>query len=202
MKGKSAIFWIGLAGVTGFFLFQTSHETQLLEEKLARLNGKIMREQETIQILRADWGYLNELGRIETLARNHLSLQPIGAPQLMTLAQVPMRPVPESPESLPPMAGLAPRMASSQMAPIQPLPTAHTPATSGQPVVLPASASAVPDPSAIQPAVSRPVPAAKPVPPSRSVRASETAIAQKPEPRRSDEPQSIGVLVARLGMNR
>lgn len=199
MRGKSAIFWIGLAGVTGFFLFQTSHESQLLEEKLARLNGKIMREQETIQILRAEWSYLNELGRIETLARNHLSLHPIAAQQLMVLAQVPMRPVPPAGESLPPMAGLNP----GQMAPIQPLPTPHTPATLNQPMVVPASmpvqqATQPLDPSAVQPAVARPVPAAKPVPPpARSVRAAETAIAQQ---KLVDE--DIGVLVARLGMNR
>ena len=53
MKGKSALFWLGLAAAAGGVLFQTSYEVQELEDKLGSLNRQIMDEQEAIQILKA-----------------------------------------------------------------------------------------------------------------------------------------------------
>ncbi len=125
MKGKSALFWLGLAAAAGGVLFQTSYEVQELEDKLGSLNRQIMDEQEAIQILKAEWSYLNDPTRLESLASQHLQLQPTEARQFVAMDVVPMRPVPppDAPKAgdglkndgkrdgvapLPPMVRLAP----------------------------------------------------------------------------------------------
>ncbi|HEY0837952.1 MAG TPA: hypothetical protein VGE72_28815, partial [Azospirillum sp.] len=121
MKGKSALFWLGLAGAAGAVLFQTSYEVQDLEETLASVNRSIVAEQEAIQVLKAEWSYLNDPTRLETLARTHLALRPTDARQfLASIDAIPMRPVvPDAaPAPLPPMAGLqAPSAKAASPAP-------------------------------------------------------------------------------------
>ncbi len=92
MKGKTWLFWGGLIAAAGAVLFQTSYDVQDLEEKLAGLNRKIVTEQESIQVLRAEWSYLNDPAKLEELARAHLALQPTEARQFVALDSLPMRP--------------------------------------------------------------------------------------------------------------
>jgi len=121
MKYKSALFWGGLIAAAGFVLFETSYEVQELEEKLGSLNRKIMVEQEAIQVLKAEWSFLNDPTRLETLSREHLALQPTEARQFVAMNIVPMRHSPTvAPEEapLPPMVrnqtpGKAPNVATA-----------------------------------------------------------------------------------------
>lgn len=93
MKGKIILFWLVLIGGAGAFLFQTAYQVQGLEEELVSLNRQIVREQESIQILKAEWSYLNTPTRLEKLAREYLQLQPSEARQFIAKADsVPMRP--------------------------------------------------------------------------------------------------------------
>lgn len=100
MKGKTWLFWGGLIATAGGILFQTSYEVQELEEKLAATNRKIVQEQESIQVLKAEWSFLNDPTRLEQLARAHLALQPVEARQFASLDIIPMRPAPP-PEAAP-----------------------------------------------------------------------------------------------------
>lgn len=102
MKGKTWLFWGGLIATAGGILFQTSYEVQELEEKLAATNRKIVQEQESIQVLKAEWSFLNDPTRLEQLARAHLALQPVEARQFASLDIIPMRPAPPpAPEAAP-----------------------------------------------------------------------------------------------------
>ncbi|MFD1625791.1 cell division protein FtsL [Azospirillum griseum] len=100
MKGKTWLFWGGLIAAAGAVLFQTSYDVQDLEEKLAGLNRKIVTEQESIQVLRAEWSYLNDPAKLEELARAHLALQPTEARQFVALDSLPMRPA-QAPDAAP-----------------------------------------------------------------------------------------------------
>ncbi|MCG5242190.1 hypothetical protein MCW82_20645, partial [Azospirillum doebereinerae] len=149
MKGKTWLFWGGLIAAAGGVLFQTSYDVQDLEDKLAGLNRKIVTEQESIQVLKAEWSYLNDPTKLEELATAHLALQPIEARQFLALDTIPMRPAP-APDAVPapvpgrgltpvppPMAGLAaPQLASARV------PSARVPmeaALEKAPVITPAS---------------------------------------------------------------
>lgn len=183
MNGKSALIWLGLAGVAGAVLFETSYEVQELEGSLASLNRRIVAEQEAIQVLRAEWSFLNDPTRLERLAAAHLQLRPADARQFVALEVVPMRPVPAMPETgvLPPMAGLRP---------IDPMPVPHTPASEAGTARVAASVAA---PPAARAPESR-QPEAKP-----AVSAPSRPVPTRAAPARTDD---MGVLIARLGVNR
>lgn len=220
MRGKSALFWLGLAAAAGGVLFQTSYEVQELEEKLASVNRKIMAEQEAIQILKAEWSYLNDPTRLENLSRQHLALQPTDARQFVALDIVPLRPEP-APEAAPALAGVkggpTPLPPMAGLAPAQPGNAKPAAATSG---VIPAAATP-PKPAPIKPSAIIPAAAKAPAPPAAKpapvLTTKPTDIAEhstakvptppKPQPAAAAPPQpkptdSIGVLVARLGANR
>nr|WP_295826546.1 hypothetical protein [uncultured Azospirillum sp.] len=92
MKGKTWLFWGGLIAAAGGVLFQTSYDVQDLEEKLAGLNRKIIQEQESIQVLKAEWSYLNDPTKLEQMAQAYLALQPTEPRQYMAMDLIPMRP--------------------------------------------------------------------------------------------------------------
>lgn len=167
MKGKTWLFWGGLIATAGGILFQTSYEVQELEEKLAATNRKIVQEQESIQVLKAEWSFLNDPTRLEQLARAHLALQPVEARQFASLDIIPMRPAPppeaaptpsfpptNGPGSVPtvraPQPGVMPAVAGLSPAGRVPIP----PATSGKldkAGIVPVSAPAAAPPPAAQP---------------------------------------------------
>ncbi|QJE72269.1 hypothetical protein HHL28_03385 [Aerophototrophica crusticola] len=89
MIGKSTIVWIGLACMASAILYQTSYEVQEQEEQLARLNRQIVAEQEAIQVLKAEWAYLNDPTRIERLVAEHMILQPTKSTQIVGLDAIP-----------------------------------------------------------------------------------------------------------------
>ncbi|MHA7060454.1 cell division protein FtsL [Azospirillum argentinense] len=190
MKYKSALFWGGLIAAAGFVLFETSYEVQELEEKLGSLNRKIMVEQEAIQVLKAEWSFLNDPTRLENLSREHLALQPTEARQFVAMNIVPMRPSPTvAPEEapLPPMVrnqtpGKAPNVATAS--------TGDSVVGGGAiiqgGVVIPASASPIKPapikPSAIVPASAKvpPLPSAAKSAPAPVVTTKPTEVATKP----------------------
>jgi hypothetical protein len=247
MKGKTWLFWGGLIAAAGGVLFQTSYDVQDLEDKLAGLNRKIVEEQESIQVLKAEWSYLNDPTKLEELATAHLALQPVEARQFLALDQLPMRPAP-APDALPqpvpgrgltpaaplpPMAAVAaPQLASARIPtakmPIEkalekaavivpaalPAPAATKPSPIKPSALVPglAKAPALPPGAAPQPAATLTVPgklapnaplpslnrptdvATRPAAPA----AKAIAVAQQ-QPKATD---SLGLLVARLGVNR
>lgn len=122
MKGKTWLFWGGLIAAAGGVLFQTSYDVQDLEEKLAGLNRKIIQEQESIQILKAEWSYLNDPTKLEQMAQAYLALQPSEPRQYMAMDMIPMRPgdavqppAQTNPAPLPPMVR-APGIGAPQVA--------------------------------------------------------------------------------------
>jgi hypothetical protein len=239
MKGKTWLFWGGLIAAAGAVLFQTSYDVQDLEEKLAGLNRKIVTEQESIQVLRAEWSYLNDPTKLEELARAHLALQPTEARQFLALDVIPMRPAPAPddattpgrgvnpalPASVVPVAAAAPQVASSARIPSPKLPMDK--ALERTPVIIPAALPATPvvrtapiKPSALIPAAAKPpalppapgklapnapLPslnrptdvASRPVTPTPTTKVIAAGMQHHPKP-----TDSLGLLVARLGVNR
>lgn len=101
MKGRATLFWIVLVGALGFGLFHVKYKVQTLEDDLRRVNADILREQEQLHVLHAEWAYLNEPRRLEALNERHLGLEPLAADHVTTL------------EGLPPEAVAAPADAAA-----------------------------------------------------------------------------------------
>jgi hypothetical protein len=91
MRGRGTLFWILLAALVGFGLFQVKYKVQTLENDLRRLNANITAEQEQLHVLRAEWAYLNHPLRLEELSARHLLLRRPTIDQIRALNTIPHR---------------------------------------------------------------------------------------------------------------
>lgn len=88
----SYLFWLVVLAGAAATLFEIKHEVQALEEDLLRTERRIRNERETIEVLRAEWSFLNQPARIERLAREHLGLVPLSPDQIVSVDRLPPRP--------------------------------------------------------------------------------------------------------------
>ena len=88
----SYLFWLVVLGGAAATLFEIKHEVQSLEGDLLMTERKIRSERETIEVLRAEWSFLNQPARIERLAREHLGLVPLTPDQIVAVDRLPPRP--------------------------------------------------------------------------------------------------------------
>ena len=79
------------AASAALFLFHIKQEVREMEEELGIVHHDILRHQETIQVLEAEWSYLNRPARIAELAGRHLDLQPLAARQFVRIEDLPYR---------------------------------------------------------------------------------------------------------------
>ena len=74
-----------MASALGVGLFLVKHEVKSQESYLAQLNRDILRGQEAIHVLNAEWSYLNDPVRLRVLAEKHLGLTVVKPTQIATL---------------------------------------------------------------------------------------------------------------------
>ncbi|MET4805383.1 hypothetical protein [Limibacillus sp. MBR-115] len=84
----SAFLWSVVGIVMAIVVFQVKYKVQELEGELAAANARILHEQETIQVLRAEWSYLNRPARISELAQRYLEVGSDGQPVTFAAAQL------------------------------------------------------------------------------------------------------------------
>jgi cell division protein FtsL len=91
MKRVTRLLWpVLLAGmVVG--VYQLKAQVEEREKELARVQRAIDEERETIQVLRAEWSYLNKPERLRRLATAKLELQPMGAKQVASFERMAQR---------------------------------------------------------------------------------------------------------------
>jgi len=99
------LFNIGLIALivgVAAWTFQIKHEAELSEDEIARLERAIKLENETIDLLKADWAHLNDPARIQAIVERfseQLDLQQLQVEQIITLDELPMR-SPSQPDDL------------------------------------------------------------------------------------------------------
>ncbi len=93
MLHKSDFLWLGLAAFAGVSLFSISYRVQSLKDEKNALERQIVSEHDGIQVLKAEWSFLNDPARLEQLASSYLALKPIVATQIAGFDALPSRPV-------------------------------------------------------------------------------------------------------------
>ncbi len=91
MMKRSTLIWLLMAVAAGAGLFLMKYEMRALETELAAFNRDIMRNQEALHVLRAEWSYLNQPVRLERLGRRLLRLEPVRPAQTGRISDIPMR---------------------------------------------------------------------------------------------------------------
>ncbi|HEY4133954.1 MAG TPA: hypothetical protein VGO34_01950 [Alphaproteobacteria bacterium] len=153
MIGRTTFFWLLLAALAGYGLFQVKYKVVSLEEELTRLNTATLREQNQIHVLEAEWSYLNQPTRLEDLNDRYVHLKPIAPQQFGSIATLPMRPEPNPDEKnhLPGTAGMVARILPPRRPalPAAPAPAAPVPSYATAAAKAPATQAPVAAPSAI-----------------------------------------------------
>ena len=104
---RFAATWLIAVTLAALALFYVSHRVERLEEALASQQHDILKHQEAIVILEAEWSYLNRPERISSLAERFLALAPLSADRVVSIKDLPQRPEPEDTDGVPglPSAG-------------------------------------------------------------------------------------------------
>lgn len=84
---RSTLIWAVLCTVAVIGLFVIKHEVQVLEESLQAYNAEIISDQEAMQVLQAEWAYLNQPARLEALSTRLLGMEPPAPGQTLTFGE-------------------------------------------------------------------------------------------------------------------
>ena len=84
---RSTLIWAVLCTVAVIGLFVIKHEVQVLEESLQAYNSEIISDQEAMQVLQAEWAYLNQPARLEALSTRLLGMEPPAPGQTLTFGE-------------------------------------------------------------------------------------------------------------------
>jgi len=82
-----------IAAGAALALYQIKFEVTSLEDELDATRRRSFAQEEAIQVLHAEWSYLNRPERIADLASRHLGLQQMSAEQILRIDRLPERPV-------------------------------------------------------------------------------------------------------------
>ena len=88
------LVWGVLAVAAATALFLVKYEVIALEDDLSDLHATIERDRTAIHVLRAEWSYLNQPGRLGELGGKHLGLVPMSGADVVSLEALPFRPEP------------------------------------------------------------------------------------------------------------
>ena len=99
-----------VAAMLTYGLYSMKYEVQRLESKLLSLQTNLGSEREALQVLRAEWSYLNNPERLQKLAARHLKLTPVSLHQITALTRLPLKEVPpevEDQDQVPAMSSVS-----------------------------------------------------------------------------------------------
>ncbi len=91
MRRTLTVVAIILTGLMSYGLYNMKYEVRRLEARLAGLQDNIAVDRADLQVLRAEWAYLNRPARLQRLATRHLDLVPLKAAQVGLLKDLPLK---------------------------------------------------------------------------------------------------------------
>ena len=72
-------------------LYQVKYQVQEMERELAGMKREVVRDRAEIQVLGAEWSFLNQPDRIQDLAGRYLDLSPVVPGQMASIESLPPR---------------------------------------------------------------------------------------------------------------
>jgi len=85
----ATLLWTVLTVSVAISLFLLKYEVQSLEDEISEKMSLIQAHRDAIQVLEAEWVYLNRPSRLAALARKHLSINPLDHKQIIDINDLP-----------------------------------------------------------------------------------------------------------------
>lgn len=83
------VMWVGLVLGVAIALFVLKYEVQGLEDTLAERKSQIDSHARAIQVLEAEWTFLNDPSRLRRLGLEHLELAPVEPARIVSIDVIP-----------------------------------------------------------------------------------------------------------------
>ncbi|MBM3506725.1 MAG: hypothetical protein FJX64_03175 [Alphaproteobacteria bacterium] len=80
-----------LSALLSIGVYAMKYEVERLNAKVAELGRTLQRQGQTLQVLEAEWSFLNRPDRLSELTARHLELRPVAVRQLGALEAIPLR---------------------------------------------------------------------------------------------------------------
>ncbi|MFO1241692.1 MAG: hypothetical protein U1E36_00580 [Rickettsiales bacterium] len=87
MRKVNIVWMIGLV-VAGLSLYQLKYTVRDIRADADHMQSELLKEQESLHVLRAEWAHLSSPERLQTLADKYLILVPVSGQQLATNATI------------------------------------------------------------------------------------------------------------------
>lgn len=125
-------FGLVLTAAASFGLYQVKYQVQDMDRNLASMKRQIERDRAEMQVLDAEWSFLNQPQRLQGLASRYLTLGPIRPTQMVSIESLPPRgasvlaaaPSPGSAPAVPPALTLQPAAPKAPSPEVRPAPSA------------------------------------------------------------------------------
>lgn len=93
---KTTLIFTLIALVLGVVNYTVKQRVISIEQSLILAQSDIRKTEESLQLLGAEWSYLNEPSRLQMLVEAHLGATPLKGTQLVSYEQLPSRAFDES----------------------------------------------------------------------------------------------------------
>jgi hypothetical protein len=82
---RTLLWVLSIGGALGaaYGLYHLEHEVKTMERALTRVEQATRRDSEAVQVLQAEWSYLNRPERLQELTQRHLTLSPLLLKQIV-----------------------------------------------------------------------------------------------------------------------
>lgn len=85
------VIWLIVATGVAVGLYHINYQVEALEAELKQVRSDIKRERERLDVLEAEWSYLNRPARLARLAATHLDMETLQPDQIVRIGQLPPR---------------------------------------------------------------------------------------------------------------
>ncbi|MFZ4763130.1 MAG: cell division protein FtsL [Alphaproteobacteria bacterium] len=88
---RITVFWLGLLAVSAGLAVTISNKVHHLEKQKRMILADVQHHEENRRVLQAEWSYLNEPARLESLAKRYLGMQAVNQQKLVFVGSLPAR---------------------------------------------------------------------------------------------------------------
>lgn len=92
----SMIIWVAVVVVSAFALYSVKFKVQTLRAQIADISSQLEQERESMNVVAAEWAYLNRPDRLQKLAASYLKTEETTVEQIADVAAIPFPQVVEA----------------------------------------------------------------------------------------------------------
>lgn len=85
----STILWVITIALSAFGLYSVKFQVQTIRSQIADVSHELDMERESLNVVAAEWAYLNRPDRLEKLAATYLSSKEVGVDQVADVQAIP-----------------------------------------------------------------------------------------------------------------